>query len=65
MTGEFWINEPSRESVQAECRRLEVAGYKIMYCVQSNKATRRRFQPMNQYDLGYYDFTTPGIRAFR
>lgn len=65
MTGEFWVNEPSRESVQAECRRLEAAGYKIMFCVQPNSFTKPQLRPTSQYDLGYYDFTTPGIRAFR
>ena len=65
MIGEFWNNSPSRESVQAECRRLEAAGYKIMYCVKSNDFTHQRLRPITQYDLGSYDFMTPGIRAFR
>lgn len=65
MMQEVLMNERSKEIIQAECRRLEAAGYKVMYCVQPTYSIRERLRPLTQYDLGYYDFTVPGIRAFR
>jgi hypothetical protein len=65
MMREFIMDERPKENIQAECRRLEAAGYKVMYYVQPTYSTEQRFRPLSQYDLGYYDFTVPGIRAFR
>ena len=61
----YWTEERSIESVQAECRRLEAIGYKIMYYVKPTKYDRRMFWWISPFNVGCLDFLRPGIRALR
>lgn len=51
-----------KEAMQAKCRRLESAGFRIVTVQYGDSCCR--FQPLTPYDLRFLECNTPKIRIF-
>ena len=64
----YYDNDRERkEAIQAKCRRLERAGYKIFSVQYGNVdlVGSSFFRPLMFYGSGYFDDTKPKIRVYK
>lgn len=59
----YFSDRERKEAMQAECRRLENAGYKIV-SVQYGDPDRG-YRPLAPFDLWYFNYSAPRIRIYR